>query len=203
MLRAPTARRVMTLIEVMLAALVLTLVLSALLGSQILAMKTQRNAAYAITLYALSNSICDQVCGLGYEEVNATVIKGGTQVVALNDPATGKQIPLRLQFGKALQLNHTGSVDLRLKTDYSVHDGALSGMDRLFTDATITGQRAAENARYASVQDLSIQINATRVAGLNAYTVTARAAFIDAFGHPASVSVSRFVSNLSGYAQAH
>ena len=189
----------MTLIEVMLSVTVLTIALGALLGSQIHAMKTQRNASYAVTLYALANSINDQVCGLGYDEVNNAKTRGATEVIAINNPATGTQIPVRITLDQACAL--TGAT--ALKTDYAVHDGGVSGMDRLFTDAKITGKTPVSGGTYSTVRDLNVLVTATPVPGVSAYTVNTSVSFADGFGKTSRVSVARLVSNLTGYANVY
>ena len=196
----------------MISAMFFTLVTASILASFAMALKTQKKASYHISLYALANSINDQVCGTGFDEVDECAQRGAAGqklVVAINDPASGSQRPVPITLTQRIPLDGKttlpcpgiGTVTMpSLKIDYTLHSGTSgSGSFTMQNLAT-----SSSSTRYSEVPGLHVTVTARKPAGMSgAYLVTTTAEYTDPFGKIGTVRASRLVSNVSGYANVN
>ncbi len=190
----------------MVAAAFFTLCSAGVFASYTMSLKSQRSASYNVTLYAFANSINDQICGLGYTEVDAAVNSPTVSkpVLAINNPTEGKLIQVAIQFGKRFEFKANGvdangnTGDYRLKTDYTLH----SGLSANKTDGTFSMiDLAANSGTYTTVRNLGATVTVTRIAPtLPAYLVSTTVDYSDGAGTQTKrITVSRVVSNINGY----
>lgn len=198
-------RRAFSLAEVMVAAAFFMICSAGIFSTYTMSLKAQRRASYHVIMYAFANSINDQVCGLGYTEVDAALAANTKAVLAINNPVDGKLIQVALRFNNRFAFDSSGvdasgnKTDIRLKTDYTMH----GGLDSKSPDGTFSmTDLAAGRGTYSTVKNLGALIQARKVAPtVPAYLVTTTVDYNDG-DKISQVTVSRVVSNINGCSNA-
>lgn len=193
-------RRAFLLVEVLMGAVLFTLVAAGVFAAYLMTLRTTDAGNRMLSANALANSIAEQVAGSGYEHVKKAVAAGGRDTVVTYDMELGQTAAVNLLFGQE-------SGDIRIKENYSARAGKDGDSANAVTTATIAGVgnglKLGQTKRRYTESTYRARVDITKPEpALDLYKIEVLITYSDALGRH-TMRTARVVSSVSADVTRH